>query len=72
MDATSNSVVPNRPPDRLLTTAEVALQLQLSERQVARARQAGKLACVRLGGVVRHTQTAVDAYVAACTVDAVV
>lgn len=67
-DATA---VPDTPP-RLLDTAEVARQLNLTERQVARLRQSGKLGCVRLSGAaVRHTQAMVDQYIAACSVEAV-
>ena len=71
MNTPDPTTTPDNPP-RLLDTAEVAHQLNLTERQVARARSAGKLACIRLGSVVRHTQAQVDAYVAACTVEAVV
>lgn len=71
MNAPDTTPTPDNPP-RLLDTAEVARQLNLSERQIADARQAGKIGCVRLGRVVRHTQAQVDAYVAACTVEAVV
>lgn len=71
MNAPDPTIIPDNPP-RLLDTAEVAHQLNLTERQVARARSAGKLACVRLSAsAVRHTQAQVDAYVAACTVEAV-
>jgi excisionase family DNA binding protein len=64
------STTPNTPPEPLLDTAEVARQLRLTERQVAEARQRGRLGCVRLGRVVRHTQAQVDAYIAACSVPA--
>jgi hypothetical protein len=50
---------------RLLDTAEVAEILHLSPRQVARARQAGQLKCVRLSGAaVRHTMAQVEAFIA--------
>lgn len=63
------TATPDRPP--LLDTAEVARQLHLTERQVTRLRQAGRLGCVRLSGAaVRHTQAQVDAYIAACSIPA--
>ena len=66
---TNNCTHCNRPA--LLDSAEVARQLSLTERQVARLRQSGKLGSVPLtGSAVRHTQAQVDAYIAACTVPA--
>lgn len=62
------SAHPTPPP--LLTRAEVARQLNLTERQVAEHSQRERLACVRLGRVVRYTQQAVDDFIAACTVPA--
>jgi excisionase family DNA binding protein len=71
---TTNATDPNPSldtPPRLLDTAEVARQLNSTERQVARLRQSGKLGSVRLtGSAVRHTQAQVDAYIAACTIPA--
>ena len=64
------TATPTAPPP-LLDTTEVARQLHLTERQVTRLRQSGKLGCVRLSGAaVRHTQAQVDAYIAACSVPA--
>lgn len=53
---------------RWYDTAQAAAYLGLTPRQVARARQAGKLGCTRMGNAVRHTQEQLDAYIAACTV----
>jgi excisionase family DNA binding protein len=71
---TTNANDPNSSldiPSRLLDTAEVARQLNITERQVARLRQSGKLGFVRLtGSAVRHTQAQIDAYILACTAPA--
>lgn len=57
--------------DRLLDTAEVAELLHITPRQVARARQAGELKCVRISGsAVRHTRAQVEAFIAARSNDA--
>lgn len=57
--------------DRLLDTAEVAEWLGITPRQVARARQAGELKCVRISGsAVRHTRAQVEAFIAARSNDA--
>ncbi|UTT53752.1 helix-turn-helix domain-containing protein [Microbacterium maritypicum] len=56
---------------RLLDTAEVADILHISERQVARLRQSGKLKCVRItGAAARHTPAQVEAFIAAHSNDA--
>jgi hypothetical protein len=50
---------------RLLDTTEVAELLHITPRQVARARQAGALKCVRISGsAVRHTMAQVEAFIA--------
>lgn len=57
--------------DRLLDTAEVADWLGITPRQVARARQAGALKCVRISGsAVRHTRAQVKAFIAERSNDA--
>lgn len=57
--------------ERLLDTAEVADWLGITPRQVARARQAGELKCVRISGsAVRHTREQVEAFIAARSNDA--
>lgn len=57
--------------DRLLDTAEVAAWLGVTPRQVARARQAGQLKCVRISGsAVRHTRAQVEAFIAEHSNDA--
>jgi len=67
----STKTDPTAPDERLLDTEEVAALTNLTPRQVSRARQAGKLACVRLtGSAVRHTRAQVDAWIAASTVAA--
>lgn len=71
MNAQDPSPTPNALP-HLLAPVEVARQLNITERALADARQAGKIGCIRLGRVVRHSQAQVDAYIAACTVEAVV
>ncbi|MDH6237897.1 helix-turn-helix domain-containing protein [Cryobacterium sp. CG_9.6] len=54
---------------RWLDTAEAAQYLGLSERQVVRARQSGRLGYTRLGGLhARYTQEQLDTYIEACTV----
>lgn len=62
------SAHPTPPP--LLTRAEVGIQTNLTERQVAEHTRQGRLGCVRIGRVVRYTQAQVDAFIAACTVPA--
>ena len=50
---------------RLLDTAQVAELLNITPRQVARARQSGQLKCVRISGsAVRHTRAQVEAFIA--------
>ena len=61
--------VQNPSARRWFDTAEAAQYLGLSERQVIRARQTGKLGYTRLGGLhARHSQEQLDAYIVACTV----
>lgn len=67
MNVPDPTAVPDTPP-RLLAPSEVAHQLNITERALADARQAGKIGCVRLGRVVRHTQAQVDEYGSAAPV----
>lgn len=65
---TATTINPEHPAARgpLLDTAQVAEILNISPRQVARARQAGELKCVRISGsAVRHTRAQVEAFIAA-------
>lgn len=65
---------PEHPAGRgrlLYTNDEVAEMLGLSPRQVADARQAGRLKCVRISGSsVRHTMAQIEAFIAERSNDA--
>ena len=62
----------NNSVPKLYNTEETAALLHLSPRQVADARQAGRLGCVRLSGsAVRHTDAQIAAFIAARSVEAV-
>lgn len=57
--------------ERLYTTEQTAELLTLSPRQVADARQAGRLGCVRLSGAaVRHSGRQIKKFVEARSIDA--
>jgi excisionase family DNA binding protein len=57
---------------KLYTTEETAALLSLSPRQVIRARQEGRLGCVRLtGSAVRHSDEQIAAFIAARSTEAV-
>lgn len=56
---------------KLYNTEETAELLHLSPRQVVRARQEGRLGCVRLSGsAVRHSEEQIAAFIAARSVEA--
>lgn len=73
MTATSKTTAPpSTGVPVLYDTEETAALLHLSPRQVADARQAGRLGCVRLSGsAVRHTEAQIAAFIAARSVEAV-
>lgn len=55
-------------PEQLLTTAEVAVELRMSENGVMRLARIGKLKNVKVGHrSVRYPRSAVDAFLAANT-----
>lgn len=57
--------------DRLYTHEETARLLHATPRQIARLRQSGVLACVRLSGAsVRHTGAQIRAFIAARSTEA--
>jgi len=69
------SVNPQRPVSpnvpKLFDTDETADLLHLSRRQVIRARQEGRLGCVRLSGsAVRHSEEQIADFIAVRSVDA--
>ena len=58
--------------DKLYTPKETADSLRLTERQISRLRQAGKLGCVRLtGSAVRHSGRQIREFIASRSVEAV-
>lgn len=63
---TTVCVMPNRPlaePRHLLTVADVAAQLQVSQKTVRRAIERGDLAIHRIGRQIRISATDLDIYV---------